>query len=78
MTWLPPADEVLRVTLLGTGIPNAQINAFGTSTLIEAGAERILIDLKPGVSELPLRKSVSYSEMLGETRLGLSSDTVLI
>ena len=48
MTWLPPADDVLRVTLLGTGIPNAQINAFGTSTLIEAGEERILIDCGRG------------------------------
>ena len=48
MTWLPPVDDVLRVTLLGTGIPNAQINAFGTSTLIEAGAERILIDCGRG------------------------------
>ena len=48
MTWLTPADDVLRVTLLGTGIPNAQINAFGTSTLIEAGEERILIDCGRG------------------------------
>ena len=50
MTWLPPADDVLRVTLLGTGIPNAQINAFGTSTLIEAGEERILIDCGRGTA----------------------------
>ena len=35
MSWLPPADGVLRATFLGTGIPNPQINAFGTSTLIE-------------------------------------------
>jgi len=50
MTWVPPADGVLRVTLLGTGIPNAQINAFGTSTLIEAGEERLLIDCGRGTS----------------------------
>ncbi|MGC6452775.1 MAG: MBL fold metallo-hydrolase [Candidatus Puniceispirillaceae bacterium] len=50
MTWLPPADGVLRVTLLGTGIPNAQINAFGTSTLIEAGEEKLLIDCGRGTS----------------------------
>ena len=48
MAWLPPAEDVLRVTLLGTGMPNAQINAFGTSTLIEAGEERILIDCGRG------------------------------
>lgn len=36
------------MTLLGTGIPNPDINAFGTSTLIEAGSERILIDCGRG------------------------------
>ena len=48
MSWLPPADGVLRITLLGTGIPNPQINAFGTSTLIEAGDEKLLIDCGRG------------------------------
>ena len=48
MSWLPPADGVLRATLLGTGIPNPQINAFGTSTLIEAGDEKLLIDCGRG------------------------------
>lgn len=40
----------LRVTLLGTGIPNPDINAFGTSTLIEAGEERVLIDCGRGAT----------------------------
>ena len=49
----PPTDgntggDALKVTLLGTGIPNAQINAFGTSTLIEAGDEKLLIDCGRG------------------------------
>ena len=48
MSWHPPADGVLRATLLGTGIPNPQINAFGTSTLIEAGDEKLLIDCGRG------------------------------
>jgi len=48
MTWFPPAEGVLRATLLGTGIPNPQINAFGTSTLIEAGDEKLLIDCGRG------------------------------
>jgi len=38
----------LRVTLLGTGIPNPHINAFGTSTMIEAGDERLLLDCGRG------------------------------
>ena len=38
----------LRVTLLGTGIPNPDINAFGTATMIEAGDQRVLIDCGRG------------------------------
>jgi len=40
--------STLRVTLLGTGIPNPDINAFGTSTLIEAGEQKVLIDCGRG------------------------------
>ncbi|MCC7182347.1 MAG: MBL fold metallo-hydrolase [Rhodocyclaceae bacterium] len=40
--------DTLRVTLLGTGIPNPDIHAFGTSTLIEAGGSRVLIDCGRG------------------------------
>ncbi|PTX00419.1 MBL fold metallo-hydrolase [Pararhodobacter aggregans] len=41
-------DDVLKVTLLGTGIPNPSIHAFGTSTLIEAGGEKVMIDCGRG------------------------------
>ena len=41
-------SEELKVTLLGTGIPDPDVNAFGTATLIEAGDERILIDCGRG------------------------------
>jgi len=40
--------DTLRITLLGTGIPNPDIQAFGTSTMIEAGHEKILIDCGRG------------------------------
>lgn len=40
--------DTLRVTLLGTGIPNPHPNAFGTSTMIEAGEERVMIDCGRG------------------------------
>lgn len=44
-----PADkDTLRVTLLGTGIPDPGIQAFGTSTMIEAGDQRVLIDCGRG------------------------------
>jgi len=40
--------DTLRITLLGTGIPNPDIQAFGTSTMIEAGHEKVLIDCGRG------------------------------
>lgn len=42
------SQDTLRVTLLGTGIPNPDINAFGTATMIEAGDQRVLIDCGRG------------------------------
>lgn len=45
---MPLDPDTLRVTLLGTGIPDPGINAFGTSTMIEAGDERVLIDCGRG------------------------------
>ncbi|MGB2122765.1 MAG: MBL fold metallo-hydrolase, partial [Candidatus Puniceispirillaceae bacterium] len=50
MTDKTSQGDVLKVTLLGTGIPNPQINAFGTSTLIEAGDQRVLIDCGRGTA----------------------------
>ena len=41
-------DDILKVTLLGTGIPNPSIHAFGTATLIEAGAQKVMIDCGRG------------------------------
>ncbi len=43
-------QDTLRITLLGTGIPNPDINAFGTSTLIEAGDQCVLIDCGRGTA----------------------------
>ena len=42
------ANDILRVILLGTGIPNPDINAFGTATIIEAGSQRVLLDCGRG------------------------------
>ena len=41
-------SDTLKITLLGTGIPNPDMNAFGTSTLIEAGDEVVMIDCGRG------------------------------
>ena len=45
---MPLDKDTLRITLLGTGIPDPGINAFGTSTMIEAGDEKVLIDCGRG------------------------------
>jgi ribonuclease Z len=50
MTDSTASSDLLKVTLLGTGIPNPQINAFGTSTLIEAGDQKVLIDCGRGAA----------------------------
>ena len=42
------AKDILRVILLGTGIPNPDINAFGTATIIEAGSQLVLLDCGRG------------------------------
>ena len=41
-------SDTLKITLLCTGIPNADMNAFGTSTLIEAGDEVVMLDCGRG------------------------------
>lgn len=41
-------SNALKITLLGTGTPVPNANAFGTSTLIEAGDQRILLDCGRG------------------------------
>jgi ribonuclease Z len=43
------ADE-LKVTLLGTGSPNPQVERFSMSTLVEAGGTRLLIDVGRGAT----------------------------
>lgn len=41
-------SDTLKITLLGTGIPNPDTNAFGTSTLIEAGDEVVMLECGRG------------------------------
>ena len=41
----------IKVTLLGTGAPPAEIDRFGPSTLVEAGGELLLFDVGRGVTQ---------------------------
>jgi len=40
--------DVLKITMLGTGTPVPNANAYGTSTLVEAGGQRVLLDCGRG------------------------------
>jgi ribonuclease Z len=44
------ADDNFRVTLLGTGSPDPDPNRFSASTLIEAGSQKLLIDVGRGAT----------------------------
>jgi ribonuclease Z len=44
------AQEMFRVTLLGTGTPNIRLDRFGAGTLVEAGDQKLLFDAGRGVS----------------------------
>ncbi|WP_244306466.1 MBL fold metallo-hydrolase [Paraburkholderia lacunae] len=56
------AQDLFRVTLLGTGAPDPLPDRFGSSTLIEAGKQKILIDAGRGATirldqlQIPLGK----------------------
>ena len=43
--------QTLKVTLLGTGSPRPLLTRFGPSTLVEAGAQKILIDCGRGATQ---------------------------
>ena len=43
------AQEVFRVTLLGTGTPQLRVDRFGPATLVEAGDQKLLFDAGRGV-----------------------------
>jgi len=43
------AQEIFRVTLLGTGTPTPRLERLGPATLVEAGSEKLLFDAGRGV-----------------------------
>ena len=47
---LHAADNIFRVTLLGSGTPDPSADRFGPSTLIEAGDQTLLIDVGRGAT----------------------------
>ena len=43
-------SDPLKITLLGTGIPNTHPDAFGTATLVEAAGMKLLLDCGRGTT----------------------------
>ena len=44
------ADNTFRVTLLGSGVPDPQPDRFSASTLIEAGDQKLMVDVGRGAT----------------------------
>ena len=44
------ADNIFRVTLLGSGVPDPQPDRFSASTLIEAGDQKLMVDVGRGAT----------------------------
>jgi ribonuclease Z len=44
------AEDIFRVTLLGTGTPQIEADRYGPSTLVEAGHQRLLFDAGRGAA----------------------------
>jgi len=68
------SDSVIRVTLLGTGRPDPAIDRFGPSTLIEAGAETLLIDCGRGATQRLWQLGIPLSRVKGVFLTHLHSD----
>ena len=55
--------QELRVTLLGTGSPPAEIERFGPGTLVVAGSEQLLFDVGRGAAQRLRQINVSMSDV---------------
>jgi ribonuclease Z len=51
------AQDLFRVTLLGTGTPTARLDRLGPATLVEAGNEKLLFDAGRGI---PIRLAQTH------------------
>jgi ribonuclease Z len=64
----------MRVTLLGTGCPIADIYRYGPSTLVEAGEETWLVDCGSGVTQRLLAHGTNGARVTGLLLTHLHSD----
>lgn len=64
----------MRVTLLGTGCPLADVHRYGPATLVESGDERWLVDCGSGVSQRLLAHGTNGAGITGVLLTHLHSD----
>lgn len=64
----------MRVTLLGTGCPIADVHRYGPATLVEAGDESWLIDCGSGVTQRLLAHGSNSARITGLLLTHLHSD----
>ncbi|HEX5606314.1 MAG TPA: MBL fold metallo-hydrolase [Candidatus Binatia bacterium] len=59
------AEDIFRVTLLGTGAPPPSLERFGPSTLVEVGREKFIFDAGRGAMQRLHQLSIPFSEITG-------------
>ena len=64
----------MRVTLLGTGCPIADVHRYGPATLVEAGEEAWLVDCGSGVTQRLLAHGLNGARITGLLLTHLHSD----
>jgi ribonuclease Z len=57
--------DLFRVTLLGTGAPPPVLNRFGPSTLVEVGAEKLIIDAGRGAMQRLHQLGIPFADVTG-------------
>jgi ribonuclease Z len=66
--------DAIRVTLLGTGTPRPFMDRFGPSILVEAGNEKLIVDVGRGAMQRLFQLGVSYADITGVLLTHLHSD----
>lgn len=67
----------ITVTLLGTGCPQAVMNRFGPSTLVEAGGQKLVFDAGRGALQRLTQLGVRWPDVQGVFLTHLHSDHVV-
>lgn len=55
--------QILSVTLIGTGMPQPQIERFGPSVLVEAGRQKLIVDAGRGVAQRVYQLYIPFSQI---------------